>query len=1117
MRKPILNAQSWAKKPMNSWKRIPITMKLLAALAISPVGMLAATDSYAQTCEINISSNWMTIGEVLEQIKHQTDFEFFYNNAHVDLNRKVNVSKAEKDLFSLLDSAFEGTNVNYKVVDKSIILTTKNTTVSNAQDDKIEVKGRVLDVNGSPIIGATIFEKGTTNGTVTDMDGNFVVSVGKKSVLEISYIGFITQKVHPISGKQLIVTLKEDTELLDEVVVVGYGSQSKVNLTGSVATVSTKELEARPLTSVTAGIQGMVPGVTITSGSGRPGQDGGSIRVRGQGTLNNSNPFILVDGIEVETMDDIDPNDIASISVLKDAASAAIYGSKASNGVILITTKRGESGRPVLSYNTSFGWQKATGFVERMNSYDAARCYNLALKNSGKAPRFTEEELQKFKDGSDPYRYPNTDWNDLGYQGSGFMHKHNVSVNGGTDAVKYMVSLGYLGQEGIMEHSDRHQFNMRTNVDVKLSDYFGLRTSMSYINNAYSDPTNSYVGNGSDQIIRQLNRIAPWIVYKDEEGNYGTIGDGNPIAWLDLGQTVDTKNQNTNSIVAVDFTPIKDLKLTAQGSYTSNVNERSEFIKDIQYNPSKYDGPNNLNERTIIWNRYAFDGLANYSKSFKKHNIKAMLGYHLEKYSIKISEASRKEFPSNEMTDMDAGKQSTWTNGGHTRDLAMMSYFGRVNYDYAGKYLFEANFRADASSRFSPDNRWGYFPSFSVGWRISEENFMEGTRHWLQSMKLRGSWGQLGNQDALNDFYPWLVTYSIGKNYPFDGVVNTGITPTNHKLSTISWEKSTTWGVGLDFSILNAIDVTFDYYNRKTSGIIMDVPVPGSFGLGAYKDNVGKMRNSGFELSVGYHKSVNDWNFKVNGNIAYNKNEILDLGGVNELRDEYYINQIGHAYKSFYVYKADGLFQSQEEADAFTEKYGNPFGRKFKAGDIKYVDTNNDGKLTSADRVVEDAELPKFTYGLNLSASWKNVDLSMFMQGAFGVARYFNHEVYGIFSGDSSHPSTAWLDAWSPENPGGKFPYIAEDQSSPSMPSNYSTFWMCKTNYLRFKNIQLGYTFPSSWIKKLGLTKARVYYSGENLFKIDNLPVNIDPEASSGRGSHYPQTSTHSLGLSLTF
>ena len=442
-----------------------MTMKLLAALAVSPIGMLAASESYAQTCEINISASKMTVGEVLEQIKQQSDFEFFYNNAHVNLNRTVKVSKADKDVFSLLDAVFEGTDVSYKVVDKSIILTTEKAgTSASVQDDKVEAKGRVLDANGSPVIGATIMEKGTTNGTVTDMDGNFTLNVSNKSTLEVSYIGYVTQQIRATAGKQLIVKLKEDTELLEEVVVVGYGSQSKVNLTGSVATVSTKELEARPLTSVTAGIQGMVPGVTITSGSGRPGQDGGSIRVRGQGTLNNSNPFILVDGIEVETMDDIDPNDIASISVLKDAASAAIYGSKASNGVILITTKRGESGRPILSYNTSFGWQKATGFVERMNSYDAARYYNLALQNSGKAPRFTDEELQKFKDGTDPYKYPNTDWNDLGYQGSGFMHKHNVSVNGGTDAVKYMVSLGYLGQEGIMEHSDRHQFNMRTKI-----------------------------------------------------------------------------------------------------------------------------------------------------------------------------------------------------------------------------------------------------------------------------------------------------------------------------------------------------------------------------------------------------------------------------------------------------------------------------------------------------------------------------------------------------------------------------------------------------------------------------------------------------------------------------
>lgn len=1071
-----------------------------------------------QDVRISMKQKSMSLSQVFDEIGVKTGYSFLVRNNDIDTSEKVSIDVTNKTVEEILQILFTGKNIRYEVSGKRISVYKPQ---SNQQKRKIT--GQVLDMEKEPVIGASVTVAGTSNGCITNLDGTFSLEVADPSAkLQVSYIGYKPQTIAIGEKTNLKITLQEDTRLMDEVVVVGYGSQTKVNLTGAVASISNKELAERPITSVAAGIQGLVPGVTITSGQGRPGQDGASIRVRGQGTLNNADPYILIDGIESGSMDQVDPSDIESISILKDAASASIYGSKAANGVILVTTKRGKTGRPVLSYSGNMGWQSATGFIERMNSADAATYYNRALANSGTAPRFTDTEIQKFRDGSEPYKYPNTDWNNLGYQGSGFMHQHNVSISGGNENVKYMTSAGYLGQEGIMQNTNRKQFNVRSNIDITLSKRFTVRTNLAYINNAYSDANNSYVGGGSDQIIRQLNRIAPWIVYQYEDGTYGTIGDGNPIAWLDSGETIDRKNQNFSGILSVDYNIIDGLKFTAQGSYVTNIQDYSAFVKDIQYNPNKYHGPNKLDARTYLWNRSSFDGLLNYDKTFGRHNLKALAGYRVEQYSSKELVATRTGFPNNNMTDMNAGTQSTQTNAGYSRELAMMSYFGRVNYDFMGKYLAEANFRADASSRFSPDNRWGYFPSVSAGWRISEESFMEGAKSWLQSLKIRGSWGQLGNQDALNsdktsDYYPWLVTYSIGKNYPFDGVVNTGIAQTAHKLSSISWEKSTTWGVGFDLTVLQGLNVSVDYYNRKTDGIIMEVPVPGSFGLSPYKDNVGAMRNQGVEITAGYQKSWGDWKLGANGNFTLNRNEILDLGGVNEMIDTYYINRIGSAYKSFYAYVADGLFQSQEEADAFTAKYGNPFGKKFKAGDIRYKDVNEDKKLTSADRDVANSEQPKFTFGLNLSAGWKGFDLSVLLQGACGVSRYFNEEVFGNFTGDTSHPSTAWLDAWSPENPDGKFPYIAEASASPSQPSNYSTFWVFTTNYLRVKNLQFGYTLPSTWLKKTGITRAKIYYSGENLFKFDSLPVNIDPEAPSGRGSHYPQVSTHSIGINLTF
>lgn len=1083
---------------------------------------LAGLPLMAQENTVTIDVRNASLRQVFDVIEKQTTYRFAYQDVVIDNRKDISLNKKNASVPAVLDIALKGRDMTYTIVSsKSIVITPKQVASAQASVQR-QVTGTVTDANGEPIIGANVLVKGESGkGVITDYDGNFAITVSSDAVLEFSYIGYSTIAL-PVNGKSaLTVKLKEDQQLLDEVVVVGYGSQAKVNLTGAVASVSNKELTARPITSVKAGIQGLVPGLTITNSQGRPGEDSSTMRIRGTGTLNNASPYILIDGVEGGSMNQLDPNDIESISVLKDAASAAIYGSKAANGVILITTKRGKTGRPVLSYNGSVGWQRATGHVERMNAADAASYYNRALEASGKSPRFTDEDIALFRNGSDPYGHPDTDWNELGYQGSGFMHQHNVNISGGNESAQYMASVGYLGQEGIMQHSNRRQFNLRTNLDLKLSDKFTVRTNLAYINNRYDDPTNSYVGGGSDQIIRQLNLIAPWIPYKNEDGSYGTIGDGNPVAWLDLDQVLTRKTQNFSGILSLDYQILKELKFTATGAFVSNVQVTNDFVKDIQYNESKYHGPNSLKVRHYLWNRPSLDLLLNYAKNFGKHNLKALAGYKIEKYNYDELKAGRRDFPNNDLTDINAGTSSTQTNEGFTRELAMMSYFGRINYDYAGKYLFEANFRADASSRFSPDNRWGYYPSLSAGWRISEENFMEGTRNWLQSLKIRGSWGQLGNQDALDDYYPWLVTYSLGKNYPFGGSLESGIAQTNQKLETISWEKSTTWGIGFDLSLLGCIDLNFDYYDRKTTGIIMDVPVPGSFGLSAYKDNVGAMRNRGVEMTLGYHKEWNDWTFRANGNIAVNHNEVLNLGGVNEQieSDGYHINRVGMPYHAFYGYVADGLFKSQEEADAYTEKYGNPFGssKKFKAGDVRYRDVDGDGRLTSKDRDVISSEQPKFTFGLNLSASWKSLDASVLLQGACGVSRYFNEEVFGTFRGDTSHPATAWFNTWSPETPNGTFPRIVEPDYTASYPNTVSSFWIFKTNYLRFKNIQLGYTLPSQSLGRFGISRARIYYSAENLFKIDNLPVNIDPESPSGRGSHYPQVATHSFGINLTF
>lgn len=989
-------------------------------------------------------------------------------------------------------------------------------------------KGLVKDATGESVIGASVVVKGTTNGTITDFDGNFSLDgIKKGDVIVISYVGYQTQEIK-WNGSPLNVILKEDSKTLSEVVVVGYGTQKKANLSGSVAMVDSKELENRPIQNVSSGLQGLMPGVAITGTNGAPGQDAGKIRVRGIGTLNEAGPYILVDGIETGTLSAVDPNDIESISVLKDAASAAIYGSKAANGVVLITTKRGKTGQTKISYSGYLSFQNATNMIERMGLYEYASLLNQALEAEGMSKRFNDTELQKFKDGNDPL-YPDTDWYDLAYK-TGVQHRHNVNINGGSENVKYMASLGYLNQTGILPNAGREQFNARTNLDMKINKRLSARMNLSFIKNDYSDASSAYYGGSSDQIIRQLNLIAPWIVARYDDGTWGTISDGSPIAWLDSGMKVNRDNYNFSGMAAVDYEIFDGLKLTLQGAYVNNLQNYNYFQKYIKYNENKESDPSQLDERFYKWDRTNYDALLNYNKNFGKHNIKGLLGWHTEKYNYKYQKAVRKKFPNNELTDMNAGDASTQSNEGYTAELAMISWFARINYDFAGKYLLEANIRADASSRFAEGHRWGYFPSFSGAWRISEEAFMESAKDsWLSGLKIRASWGQLGNQDALsgsnNDYYPALNTYNLDSKYAFGGSLNSGYYQRKYRLETISWEKASTWGVGVDFTLFNKLNGSLDYYNRKTTGIIMDVTVPKEFALDAYKDNVGSMRNSGIEINLSYNTKIGQVDFGIAGNFSYNKNEILDLGGgdpnkyLDATNGYSQRNKVGEAMNSYYIYRADGFFNSQEEADAYTAKYGNPFGKTFKAGDLRYVDTNKDGKLTADDREYCGSSDPKIIYGFNINAGWKGIDLSLMFNGAAGVKRLFDgYEVYGNFSGDAAHPATIWRDAWTPDNHDASMPRIFYDTNSASSSrSVQSDFWLQDTSYLRLKNLQLGYTLPKGWLNSVGVENIRIYYSVENLLTFDKMKINIDPESTSQRLSSYPLLRTHAFGVNVTF
>ncbi len=1076
-------------------------------------------NSYAQKVTLHAKSEKLV--NILDNFEKQTDYQFLYSKPTVDPEEKYSISVKETELRDALKKLFKDKPISFDIKYKKVYLIQKKKEIKSTPVQTKTVSGTVTDEKGEKLPGVAILIKGSSKGTVTDENGHYKINgVTGASVLEFSMIGFATETRKVGTNNTINLKLQVDSRFLDEVVIVGYGSLIKANLTGSVATVTNRELADRPTTNIITSLQGLTPGLMITQGSGTPGDDGGTIRIRGVGTVNNASPYILVDGIETGTIDQIDPNTIESISVLKDASSAAIYGSKASNGVILITTKRGHTGKTTVSYNGNVSFSNVSSLVERLSSYDYARLTNELNEREGLAPQFTNEEIQKFQDGSDPDNYPNTDWNDAIYR-IGLTHKHNVIISVGSEKMKYLISGDYLNQKGTVKNSDRQQFSFRTNIDAKVSEKLNLKADISFLENTYGRPNASYFGE-MDKVLNVTNRIAPWIAGKKSDGTYGYITDGNPIAWIDANTRTKYTKTNFYGTIGINYELWKGLTLSVDGSYIFNLFQTKDYRKEVIYDPTYSHGPTSLYERKGNWNRKIFNALLRYSNTFGEgHNFKVLLGYNMERYAYSTLSGEREGFINTNLTDMDAGSTSTMKNTGFTRDLALMSYFGRINYDYKGRYLFEANFRSDASSRFAPDYRWGYFPSVSAGWRITEEPWMKSAKKYIQNIKIRGSWGKLGNQNAIaGDYFPYLPTLRIGKNFPFNGKVNTGITVVDHKVNSITWEKSRTYGFGLDVTFLKDFSVTLDYYDRLTTDMIMDIAVPDTFGIsGTFQDNRGSMVNKGFEFSFSWqHAFQNDWRAGANMNYSFNRNKILDLAGVDKLINGYSINKVGEQYGAFYVYKTDGLFRSDEEAAAYEEQYGNPFQVPFRGGDLKVVDADGDGKLTTDDRIVTNSRYPIHTYAFGFNIGWKGLDLSIFFQGAADVNRFFSESVTGFFGGDTTHPSTNWLNAWTPDKPDATWPRAYNTSGAINCPKKvYSDFWCMDTSYLRLKTVNVSYTLPERLTRKAGIDKIKLYYAGENLHTFDNLPFNVDPEVPSGNMNYYPTSINHSIGINITF
>ncbi len=982
------------------------------------------------------------------------------------------------------------------------------------------VSGLVLDANtGNPLPGVTVQLDGTMNISATDKDGRYSIKVpNDNAVLVFTFIGY-EKLTEAVKGRtEINVTLSSIARGLEEVVVVAYGTTKKINLTGSVSSISAKDLENRPVTNVTSALQGTMAGVTVTQSNGQPGRDVGSIRIRGIGTLNNSNPMVVVDGV-VSSMSTINPEDIESISVLKDAASASIYGSRAANGVLLITTKKGKKGEIKLNYNAYAGKQSPTRLPDFVDSWQAATIYNQVQKNEGRPVRYTAEEIEKFKNGSDPDNYANTDWMNLLYQGSGNQQNHYLDMTGGSDKTTFLFSLGYFNQEGVVVHTNNERFTTRLNLRSQVKEKLTVNGNFSYTRGVFQEPVNPYTGDFS-QIFRQANRIGRSVPYKYSNGYYGYIGDGNPIAWLDLNSPNKNNSHNLNAVVNADLEIIKGLHLRPLLGYRLDISQNQKFVKDIQFydwktgNPTTYQGPNSSTAYNDFNNVITLQALLDYELNIKEHRIAALAGYSQEYTKYNWLQGYRKNYLNNELGEINAGPNEGQTATGSANELALQSYFGRVTYNYNSKYLLEGNLRYDGSSRFASDNRWGIYPSVSAGWNISREAFFEPLANTINSMKIRGSWGTLGNQNITGN-YPYISTISGGQNYTFGNGIAPGIAPTRGANSIIQWEKTEQTNIGLDAGFLNErLTFSAEYFIKNTSDILLNIPVGAAYGLSAPVQNAGSVQNKGWEFTAGYQGNVRDFSYNINANAAFINNKVTDLRGTGPIINGFRFMEVGYPINSFFGYESEGIFQTQKEVDDHAKQTGG----KIAPGDLKYKDQNGDGVINGADRVYLGTYFPKITYGFTAGANFKGFDLSIFLQGAGGVKGFVQGEILGEAGDKVGKPTSILLDAWTADNPTDKFPRVWSSFRQNNPLNTPSSFWVRDASYLRIKNLQVGYTLPKQTLAKIGITRARIYYSGQNILTASQFYKWVDPEAPAGeRGYTYPQVLVNTIGINLTF
>lgn len=989
----------------------------------------------------------------------------------------------------------------------------------------VSISGTVTDTQGEPITGVTVMVKGTSIGAATDLEGNFSLPVpapiaGK--TISFSSFGYESKNVTLNTATRLDITLKDDLQNLDEVVVVGYGTQKKVNLSGSVSSVSADELASRPVTSTSAIIAGLVPGVSVIKNSGRPGT-GASVKMRGTGTFSSAgnSPLVLIDGLD-GSLDDVDPNDIQSISFLKDAASASIYGSRAANGVILIETKKGSAGKTTITYNNNFGWQKTSELPEFLDSWEYATYYNMAMRNMGNAEPYTAEQIELFRNGSDSDNYPNTNhlkW--LLDTGSGFQQQHNVGIQSTSGNTNYNLSLGYRSQDGLTADTNNERLTALFSLQSKLKYGLSLNLNMNAWRNNYKAPIGE--PQSIDGMIGYSVRETPIIPGLKSDGSYGYQDNYSPEAWLAGDSfTKSTQNYFTGSAQLRWETPLKGLSFQGKmgGRYYTNYSKT--YRAETYFSPDKTVGPTTLGISDNDNSYYTFEALGMYENSFGKNNLSALVGYSFESWSDKYLYGYRNTFPTTSLQELVSGDASTASNTSSLTEQTLMSVFGRINYNYDERYLLEANLRYDGSSHFARKKRWGLFPSVSAAWRVSQEKFWEetGVSNVVNNLKIRVSHGTLGNQNI--GAYAYQQTYWYGYNYPLgNSVLTPGAIAGPSKDVDITWEKTRITDIGLDFGLWNnRLNGSIDYFYKYTSDILSGVSKTMIFGNGVGDTNVGAVSNQGVEVNLTYNGKIGkDFTFSVSPNFTWVKNAVEKLadGATQQLNNG---RIVGEPLGIIYGYRTNGLFVDQAEIDAAPNQIKPKSA--LKPGYIEYVDLDGDGSVDADnDRTVLGSTTPKFYYGMTLTAQWKGFDFSALLQGVGGHKRLIgSYMAYTFYNGGQIQRWQA-DNCWTEDNPNkwATYPRV-EQMSMGNANMETSDYWVRDASFLRIKNISLGYTIPKNLTRKIGFENIRVYFSADNIKTFNKFYKGWDPENEIGTGdapSFYPITAVYSFGFNFKF